>query len=313
MIKKLPIPIAGLMLALAATGNLLLSYGTTLRNIFGLMSGIVLILLLIKIIVLPKALKEGFKNPVIASVIPTFTMGLILLSTYIQPYIPNVAFLIWISAIVLHGILIFIFTLKYIVKFNLNKVFPSYFIVYVGIVCASVTAPVFNMVQLGQYIFWFGFISYLILLPMVLYRTLVIKGVPEPAMPTFVIYTAPASLCLAGYLNSFQSKSMVMISFLAFLSLLMFVSVIIKMPKLLKLKFYPSYSAFTFPFVITAIAMKSTKVYLSQKGLIFSFFNYFVNILELWAVIIVVYVLVKYIVFIVTTQKSSPNISPAKI
>ena len=34
-IKKIPVPIAGLALALAATGNLFLSYGAIYRNIFG--------------------------------------------------------------------------------------------------------------------------------------------------------------------------------------------------------------------------------------------------------------------------------------
>ncbi|MDF2890110.1 MAG: C4-dicarboxylate transporter [Clostridia bacterium] len=86
MIKKLPLPIAGLMLALAAAGNLLLSYGGIYRNLFGVIAGIVLVLLLAKVLIMPKAIKEGFENPVVASVMPTFSMGLILLSTYLKPY-----------------------------------------------------------------------------------------------------------------------------------------------------------------------------------------------------------------------------------
>jgi len=41
----------------------------------------------------------------------------------------------------------------------LKKVFASYFIVYVGIVVASITAPVFGKQSLGEIIFWFGFIK----------------------------------------------------------------------------------------------------------------------------------------------------------
>lgn len=304
MIKKLPLPIAGLMLALAALGNLLLSYGSMYRNIFGIMSGIILALLLVKIIIMPKAVKEGFENPVIASVTPTFSMGLILLSAYIKPYASSAAYCLWLLGIALHVVLILTFTMKYIVNFNIKKVFPSYFIVYVGIICASVTAPTFGMQQLGRYIFWFGFVSYLAILPIVLFRTFIVKEIPEPAKPTLAIYTAPASLCLAGYLNSFQTKSIFMVNFLAVLSLLMFILVIINMPGLLRLKFYPSYSAFTFPFVITAIAMKGTVGYFLKAGINIPYISYFVNILELLAVVMVIYVLIRYILFIISTDEA---------
>lgn len=48
IIKKLPVPIVALMLALAATGNLVFSYGNVYRNIFGILSAIILVLILKK-------------------------------------------------------------------------------------------------------------------------------------------------------------------------------------------------------------------------------------------------------------------------
>lgn len=53
IVKKLPVPIVALMLALAATGNLVLSYGNLYRNIFGILAAIILVLVLIKIVNLP--------------------------------------------------------------------------------------------------------------------------------------------------------------------------------------------------------------------------------------------------------------------
>lgn len=312
MIRKLPLPIAGLMLALAALGNLLLSHGSIYRNILGIMSGIVLALLLAKIVIMPKAVREGFENPVIASVIPTFSMGLILLSAYIKPYASSAAYCLWLLGIALHITLILAFTMKYIVNFNIKKVFPSYFIVYVGIVCASVTAPAFGMEQLGRYIFWFGFVSYLAILPVALFRTLIVKETPEPAKPTFAIYTAPANLCLAGYLNSFQTKSMLIVTFLAGLSLVMFIYVIINMPSLLRLKFYPSYSAFTFPFVITAIAMKGSGTYFSKAGINIPYMAYLISALEILAVIMVIYVSLRYLIFMIWTSETVQSNTTAK-
>jgi len=312
MIKKLPIPISGLMLACAAAGNLVGSYGSLYKNLFGIIATIIMIKLLIKAITMPNSIKEGFDNPVVASVIPTFSMGVMLLSTYIKPYASSAAYFIWLAGLILHCLLIILFTIKYIANFNIKKVFPSYFIVYVGIVCASVTAPAFGITQLGQYIFWFGLVTYIILLPVVIYRVLSIKEIPEPAMPTLAIFTAPASLCLAGYLNSFQSKNTAMVGFLAILALLMFIAVMATMPKLLKLKFYPSYSAFTFPFVITATAMKGTNAYFMNIGSGIPVLKYLVPILEIWAIIMVIYVLIRYMIFMFSNTEASKGTPAVK-
>lgn len=303
MIKKLPLPIAGLMLALAATGNLLMSYGNGIRNIFGILSFVVMLLIVAKVVAAPSSVKEGFENPVVASVMPTFSMGIILLATYIKPFAASLAFGVWVFGIVLHVIFILAFTAKYMLNFNIKKVFPSYFIVYVGIVCASVTAPAFGMTALGKAIFYFGFIAYLVLLPIVMYRTTKFKEIPEPALPTFIIYAAPASLCLAGYLSSFEAKSIIMIGFLGTLASVMCIFAFTKVFGLLKLKFYPSYSAFTFPFVITAIAFKGLNGFLVKNEIAVSGLKYLVYALELWAAGIVVYVLIRYFIFL---TKSAP-------
>ena len=88
--------------------------------------------------------KEDLQNPIMASVAATFPMALMLLSTYIKPFIGSPAKYIWFFAIALHLILIIYFTLKFILKLQMPKVFASYFIVYVGIAVAAVTAPAFE-------------------------------------------------------------------------------------------------------------------------------------------------------------------------
>lgn len=313
LIKKIPIPMAGLMLALATTGNLVLSYGNTYRNIFGIISAVVLALILLKLIVEPKAIVEGFENPVVASVTPTLSMGIMILSTYLKPYMPSIAYGAWLFGLLLHAILIVYFTKKYVFSFNIKKVFPSYFVVYVGIVVASVTAPAYSLNSLGQGIFWFGFVAYLALLPIVLYRVLKVKEIPEPALPTIAIFAAPASLLLVGYLNSFQQKNITIVGLLATLSLIMAIAVLIKMPTLLKLKFYPSYSAFTFPIAISGVAMKGTNAFLINTNRGTGAMNYVVKSFEVFTVLIALYVLLRYIQFLfpakaakVTDKKATP-------
>jgi len=305
IIKKVPIPIAGLILGLASLGNLVQSYGDVYRNIFGIISLVLLLLLLAKIGSDPKSVKDGLANPVVASIAPALSMGIMVLSTYIKSYFPSLAYIVWIVGLALHAVLIIYYTKKHVLNFNIKNVVPGYFVVYVGIVVGSVTGPAFNQAIIGQYLFWFGFICYLILLPITIYRVIKVKGIPEPGLPTIATFAAPGSLCLAGYINSFEDKNMVIVGFLAILSTIILVAVLFYMPRLLKLPFYPSYSAYTFPFVISAISIKLTNGFLvktSNGGL--DWLNYIVRFEETIAVLFVFYVLIRYIKFLLSSSRT---------
>lgn len=305
VIKKLPIPICGLSLGLAALGNLVGGYSSIFRGILGSISAIIMLLLLLKILLDTKSVREGLNNPVIASVMSTIPMAVMLLTTYIKPYFSQVAFILWIVGLILNGILILFFTKKYMFKFNIKKVFPSYFVLYVGIVVGSVTAPGYNLSKIGQILFWYGLFVYLPLIPVVTYRVFKLKEIPEAVKPITIIYAAPASLLLAGYMSSFNEKSLILVIFLGILALFMTISCFVIMPKMLKIKFYPSYSAFTFPFVISAIAMNMTNNYLTSinKGILI--LRYIVNIEIIWAIVIVLYVLIRYVDYMIRELKIS--------
>ena len=220
-ICRIPIPAAGLILGLAALGNLLSSYGTIFKTLLGIISLLILVLLLIKLTCNAKTVMEDLQNPAIAGIAATFPMGVIVLSTYINPFYPLISYSVCGIGILIQCILIIYYTKKFIIKFTIQNIFPSSFVVYVAIAIFSVIAPVFNATWLGRISFWFGFISYLILLPMIIYRVLAIKSIPKPLLPTLTIFAAPASLCLVGYLNSFQEKNMIIIWILTSLSLTM--------------------------------------------------------------------------------------------
>lgn len=303
MLKKIPVPITGLMLGLAAAGNLIQSYGEIFRNIFGLISAVLLVLMIVKIIKYPRVVAESLDNPVIASVFPTLSMGIMLLSTYLKPFTATLAFIMWIIGLVLHIFLIMWFTKKYVFGINIKQVFPSWFVVFVGIAVASVTGPSYKMTSIGQSAFWFGFIAYLILLPTIFYRVLKVKDIPKPALPTMAIFAAPASLLLAGYMNSFQSKNIIVVWLLIALSVFMYISVIFMLFKLLKLKFYPSYSGFTFPLVISGIAMKLTNGFMIKSGQTIPSLKYLIKFQEFVGVAITLYVLIRYIQFVFSKEK----------
>ncbi len=312
ILKKYPVPATGLMLGLAALGNLIQSYGEVYRNIFGVLSTILFVLMIAKMIKYPKDIVIALDTPFVASVFPTFSMTIMLLSTYIKPFSQTAAFIIWMIGFVLHITLMIWFTKKYVLNFKIRQVFPSWFIVYVGIAVASITGPMFKLSAIGKLVFWFGLAAYLVLLGIVLYRVIKIKEIPEPALPSLAIFAAPASLLLAGYMNSFEMKNMAIVSVLMALSLIMYAVVIVLMFKLLRIKFYPSYAAFTFPFAISGICMKLTNGFLIKSGLEIPALKYLIKFQEAVAFVLIIYILVKYIEFVFAKEKVTINVNPGK-
>lgn len=119
-IQKVSIPVCGVMLGAAALGNLLQSYSEGIRYVCGVFSAFLLVLLLLKLILFPEKVKEDMGNPIMASVSGTFPMALMILSTYVKPFIGQAAFYIWTLAIALHIALIIYFTVKFIVKLQMQ-------------------------------------------------------------------------------------------------------------------------------------------------------------------------------------------------
>lgn len=303
VIQKVPVPLCGVMLGLAALGNLLQSYSEVVRYVFGAIAFVALVLIVLKWALFPSMVKEDLKNPIMLSVAATFPMGLMLLSVYAKPLLGSISLYIWLAAILLHVVLIVLFTLRFIVKLDIKKVFASYFIVYVGIAVAGITAPAYNMQVLGAITFWFGFISLLALLGLVGYRYVKYPEVPEPARPIFCIFAAPTSLCLAAYIQSVSNKSAAMVIFLFVLASVLYLISLYKLLRLPKATFFPSFAAFTFPFVISAIAAKQATAFLTKAGYQLSFLPTVVLVETIIALVLVCYTLVRFGIFLFKPAK----------
>ena len=300
MIRNVPIPTAGVMLGLAALGNLLAPWSLLLKYACGLGAVFLGALLLLKIILHPQVMKNDLNgNSIFASVFATFFMAVMQLCTYIHPSFPFAAETVWFSAVAGHFLLMAWFTWRYMMNFALRDVFPTYFIAYVGVIVASVTAPVFGRHAMGEVIFWFGFAAYMVLFALVTARYCSRHKIADPAKPLFCIYAAPMSLSLAGYLASVEEKSLLMIAVMQVLAQFLFFAVLSQMPKLLRLPFYPSYAAFTFHFVITAIALRQTLAYVRGLGIVLPEALDALAAAEIvLAAVIVAYVFLRYVRFL---------------
>ena len=166
------------------------------------------------------------------------------------------------------------FILKIKIPDDLMKVFASYFIVYVGIVVASVTAPAFNNIALGQICFLIGFVLYIPLFFYVSFRYIKLGNKKIEAKALACIYAAPASLCVAGYISSFEQKNITFLTGLYLFSLVIYLFGLFVVADLFanfannkEFKFYPSIAGITFPFVISAIAAKQFNAVLTKMDI----------------------------------------------
>ncbi|MBQ9564081.1 MAG: TDT family transporter [Synergistaceae bacterium] len=265
-LKRYPLPVAGLILALFALGNAVEHYGEWLRFAVG---GVAFILYLpyLARLALRLNLKEPLSDPVTASRQPAFAMATLLLGNYaasLSSTLPVPGWVgvgIWYAGLAGHVFLILWFSVKFILRgFSIKNVYPSWFTVYAGIAAASVTAPGVGQTHVGQQVFWFALGAFLVLLPFVCWRAWWIRRIPNFAKTTMVVFALPAALLLAGYTASFEVRSPRLVTSLTLCSSLFY---------LIGLGYYivftwkrpdftPDHADFAFPIAISALASRLT-------------------------------------------------------
>jgi len=290
IIKNLPIASSGLLLAIFSLANL---YDLTFPKSLTLLVGIILLsLLLSKIIFYRNIVKEELEQLVVLSTSGTFSMATMLFSTFLINLNYYFAITVWTIGLILHSLLIIVFSYRYVFKnFEIENVYASYWVVYVGITMASITGLSFNIQNFSRIFFIFGFVMMLITLPLVTYRYISYPVILEQNKPLKCIYAALINILIVGYVNSFTSINTYFLFSLYIIASIFYLYSLYKFITYRKIPFYPSYSAFTFPFVISAIA--STKIFIisNYNPLLGS-----VALIETYiATLLVAYVLIKYV------------------
>ncbi|HWS30171.1 MAG TPA: TDT family transporter [Clostridia bacterium] len=303
--KRMPLTVYGVMVALSSLGNLLAGYGDPIKYFCGGCAVLILIALLLRVIFFFTQTKADLQNPLLCSISPTVSMSVMILSTYVKPFAPIAAYIIWIAAIALFVVTIVYFIVRFVVHFNFKTVFPSWFAVSAGGVVASVTCGAYDAQNVGQIIFYIGFAASVILFPIVVYRMFIIRDVPIAARPTYFIFAAPFNLCLAGYVGAFAgSVNPTMFYILFTLALATLLPCLVSLPFLVKRPFYPSYAGFAFTTAISGVAMKSANGVIAKlAGQPVAALNVFVGFMELLAFAVVFYVFIRYIIFSIKKPK----------
>ena len=296
IIKNIPLAITGLILAILSLGRIF----TDFKSIFFIIGSIIIFLVLLKLVFHFEIFMNELNTLIALSTFGTFSMALMLFSTYLKPlFMPlsqSIAFGIWILGIIIHLSILIIFTKKYVIdKFDIKTVFATWWIVYIGITMASITAPAYDLSQYGFIFFGIGFILMIPTFILISYRYLKFTAIDDKNKPFICIYTALLSIIIVGYVNALTINE----NFLSIIYIgacIFYIFAIYHAIRLLiveRLEFLPSFSAFTFPFVISAIA--TGEVY---KFFGFGVLNYLFYIQAAIALILVLYVSYKYLIFL---------------
>ena len=296
IIKNLPLAITGLILAILSLGKIFADFS----SIFFIIGSILIFLIFLKLVLHYDIFINELNTLITLSTFGTFSMALMLFSTYLKPlFLPlsqSIAFGIWILGIIIHLSILIIFTKNYVIKdFDIETVFATWWIVYIGITMTSITAPAHNLQQYGFIFFGVGFILMIPTLILISYRYLMFTAIDDKNKPFICIYTALFSILIVGYVNALTING----NFLSIIYIgacIFYIFAIFHAIRLLiieRLKFMPSFSAFTFPFVISAIATGE-----AYKFFGFGVLNYLFYIQAIIALILVIYVSYKYMIFL---------------
>ena len=175
---------------------------------------------------------------------------------------------LWYMALLLHIVLIAIFTWKYVLKTEGLSLTPSWTVLYVGLAMASLTQGVVHQPLLGYLAWFFALLLSLILYPL-FYRARWSQRLPDVLKPQWAIYCAPFSLLLGSYIRLAGSDAEGwFVAVLLLLSQAFYLLVLCLLPRIFRLGPQLSWSALTFPLVNTAFALKLGLDYLGWNWLV---------------------------------------------
>lgn len=107
------------------------------------------------------------------------------------------------------------------------------------------------------------------------------------------------SLSIVGYLATADQPSLAFVGVMLVLAQLFFVVVLTRVPQFMRLSFYPSFAAMTFPFVITATALGQAIAFFRESGIyVHQAFDVLVAVETLIAIAMVLFVFAHYLRFL---------------
>ena len=220
---------------------------------------------LTKIVKYPSAVKAELKHPVKLSFFPAISISVILIGTLLYKIMPDLAKPIWWVGVVMQLALLLYVISSWVnhEHFETAHVNPSWFIPAVGNVVVPIAGFSFGYVELSWFFFSIGIMFWIVLLTIVFNRILFHNPIPPQLLPTMAILIAPPAVGFVAYTNMAGGLDHFG-HFMYGAALFFTLFIATQIPKFMKLPFFLSWWAYSFPLasmtIATFIMFEQTKV-----------------------------------------------------
>ncbi len=196
----------------------------------------------------PEAVAAELRHPVRLSFFPTISIGLILLATAARPHDAGLSLALWWPGIAIH----LAFTL-YVInawifhdRFQIQHSNPAWFIPVVGNILVPLAGVPHGHPEISWFFFSLGLVFWPVLMTVIVYRLVFHPALPAKLLPTLFILVAPPAVGFLSYVRlagGIDAFARVLFHFGLFLTLFLTVQA----PRFLRLKFFLSWWAYSFP------------------------------------------------------------------
>ncbi|NDY97072.1 SLAC1 anion channel family protein [Wenzhouxiangella limi] len=194
------------------------------------------------------------RHPVRINFLPAIAINLLLLGILSRPWLESVSNMLWISGAALQLFLTLLIVTVWLNSHRPpNSLNPAWFIPAVGNVLVPVAAIPAGFELTGWFFFSIGLFYWIILGTLVFYRLVIGDALEAPMRPTLAILMAPPSVAFLAWLQLAPGPTNAGLV-LYFIALLNFLLLIPQVPGFLRLPFFPSWWAYTFPLAAFTVA-----------------------------------------------------------
>jgi tellurite resistance protein len=219
--------------------------------VFSILTG----LYLYKALNFQQALLQEWANPVKMNFIPAFSISLLLFSIAFMPVAMDMSRVLWTIGTILHMVISMMVINSWLhhEKYEIHHINPAWFIPAVGNVIVPLAGVPLGYPELSWFFFSIGITFWLILMVIVFNRVIFHMPLPEKLLPTLFILIAPPAVGFMSYIQltgELDAFAQVLYNFALFLVILL----LSQLPRFIRLPFFLSWWAYSFPLAAMSIA-----------------------------------------------------------
>jgi tellurite resistance protein len=208
-----------------------------------------------KAIKYPQEVVAEIRHPVKLAFVPTVSIALILLSIAFLHGSPELSFWLWTVGTILHLMLTLYVLSSWIhhTKYEIAHLNPAWFIPVVGNILVPIAGIHHASPEISWFFFSLGLFFWPVLTAIIFYRLIFHGSLPERFMPTLFIFIAPPAVGFISYVNlvgGVDAFAHVLYGVALFFTLL----VAVQASYFVRLKFFLSWWAYSFPLAAITIA-----------------------------------------------------------